>query len=300
MISWNLTSTWSQGWGSKQIFVVNHLILILKLVSAMFPTFWTTSKFVLHNFVNSLHPNHHIMYPHLFTDCHLLTAQKPVIEYSVIEWFVVTITQRFVYYIYTLLDVVVGLHTIRKRTENLHYSMNYKASTWVFKHSVQNHSIGDFMSKCSWYILVKFRQYNTSATSPYWLIYISMLMHQSSSRYQLCCESTQKKFYRLSCVSSHSIITLCSCKHGTKMMHSLSNNQQTLAVQQWELCLSKQACTHKIDVDNLLHTLVCEAFSIEMTVLAIYLWNYYRAERLSTVAQMILHCDVRVNYKNLV
>jgi len=37
-----------------------------------------------------------------------------------------------------------------------------------------------------------------------------------------------------------------------------------------------------------------------MTVLKIYLRNYYREERLSAIAQMILHRDVKVNYKKLV
>ena len=58
--------------------------------------------------------------------------------------------------------------------------------------------------------------------------------------------------------------------------------------------------THKIDADYQLHTYVCEALSIEMTVLKIYLRNYYREERLSAIAQMILHRDVKVNYKKLV
>jgi len=31
--------TWPRGWGDKQLFGVNHLISILKLVSAMFPNF---------------------------------------------------------------------------------------------------------------------------------------------------------------------------------------------------------------------------------------------------------------------
>jgi len=54
--SWNLTTTWPRGWGSKQVFGVNHLISILKLVSTMYPSFQTTPKFLLHNFENLLHP----------------------------------------------------------------------------------------------------------------------------------------------------------------------------------------------------------------------------------------------------
>jgi len=57
---------------------------------------------------------------------------------------------------------------------------------------MQNNSERDFVSKYSLYIWAESCQYDTSATLLYWLIYINMLMHRSSTRYQSHCGKTQK------------------------------------------------------------------------------------------------------------
>jgi len=58
--------------------------------------------------------------------------------------------------------------------------------------------------------------------------------------------------------------------------------------------------TFKIDVDNHLHNSACGALTVEMRLSKTCLRNHCSEECLSTIAMMILHPDVEVNYEKLV
>jgi len=61
-------------------------------------------------------------------------------------------------------------------------------------------------------------------------------------------------------------------EHGAEKICSLSNsNQQTSAMQQRELCLSKHMYTYKIDADNHLYICICRVLSIRMEVVKNYI-----------------------------
>jgi len=98
-------------------------------------------------------------------------------ECYIIERFVETVAQWF---------VCVKALCARNRTEHLFYSIRVRdeVASWVSRHSMQSNT---FMSKYCRYISAEFCRYDTLATSSYWPIYISVLIHQSSSTtYQGC------------------------------------------------------------------------------------------------------------------